>query len=144
MKRMSNTHWARSAAVAAALAGTATGIAVGAEGSSAQTTTHRITVTTHQLQDRIVNGVDITTSRDLHNGVILGYDVTSCRVNPKTHLAVCDVAMAQPGGILYAHAKINVDTGRGSGTVTGGTRHFHGATGSVTIAMPHITIRWSN
>ena len=143
MKRMSNTGWARSAAVVAALAGTATSIALGAEGSSAQAATHRITVTSHQIQHRIVNGVDVATDRDLHNGAVVGYDVTSCRVNPQTHLAACDVALALAGGILYAHAKINVVTGRGTGTVTGGTRRFHDATGSVTVAMPHITIRWS-
>jgi hypothetical protein len=144
MKRMSNTAWARSAAVVAALAGTATGVAMGAEGSSAQTATHRITVTNRQIQDRIIDGIDVATDRDTHNGVVVGYDVTSCRVSPRTHLAVCDVALAMRGGILYAHSKINVETGRGSGTVTGGTRGYRGATGSVTVAMSHITIQWSN
>jgi len=144
MTRKSNTAWVRSVAAVAALAATATGISLGADGSSAQTATHRITLTTHQLQDHVINGVDVATDRDVHNGAVAGYDVTSCRVNPQTHLAACDVALALAGGILYAHAKINVVTGRGTGTVTGGTRRFHDATGSVTVAMPHITIHWSN
>jgi hypothetical protein len=46
--------------------------------------------------------------------------------------------------LLYAHVHVNVLNGIGGGTVTGGTRHFAGATGSVAASGGTITIHWTN
>jgi hypothetical protein len=70
--------------------------------------------------------------------------VTSCRINTTTHTANCSVALARSNGILLAHVSTNLNNGRGKGTVLGGTRAFHGATGTVTLALPHVTIVWNN
>ena len=144
MERISRSRWAGSVALGVGVAGACAGIALSADGAAAQTTSHRMRMTTRQIQDRLINGVDVATDKDLHDGVVTGYDVTSCRVSPQNHLAVCDVAIARAGGLLYVHTKVDVNTGRGTGAVTGGTRHFRDASGSVSIALPHIVITWSN
>lgn len=111
-------------------------VAVGTGGvsaASASSPSHTLHLTTTQLKDVIVGGTDIATDQDTQNGATTGYDVTSCLVNPQTHLAVCDVALARQKGLLYGHATINVTNGKGSGVVTGGTRAFKGACGTVTV-----------
>jgi hypothetical protein len=142
-----NKHTQRLVALAAGAAALGGGTAitlVGAGTASAQAPVHTFTVVTHQLQDKIVNGVDVATDKDLQHGSATGYDVTSCRVDIATHIARCDVALARAGGLLFGHAHLNVDTGHGGGTITGGTRRFQGATGSIAVAAPRVTVTWSN
>jgi hypothetical protein len=128
---------------AAALATAAVG--VGLDGSaSAHAVTHTMTFRTSQIQDRQVGDIDVATDKNTQNGTVIGYDVTSCRVNVSTHIARCDVAIARAGGLLYARAHVNVVTGQGGGTVTGGTRRFAGASGTLTAANNRITIHWTN
>lgn len=131
------------AAGIAALGGTAIVLAE-AGAASAAPPTHTFTVSTRQLQDKIVNGVDIATDKDAQRGSVTGYDVTACRVDVASHIARCDVALARAGGLLFGHARINVVTGHGAGAVTGGTRHYQGASGVITIASPRVTVTWSN
>lgn len=141
-----NTNTQRLVALGAgavALAG-GTAIAFAAGAASAAAPTHTLTLVTHQLQDTMVKGVDVATDKDLQHGAVTGYDVTSCRVDIVSHIARCDVAIARSGGVLIGRAHVNVETGIGGGTVTGGTRQFHGATGTITIASPRVTIAWSN
>jgi hypothetical protein len=129
----------------AVAAGATTAVALaGTDAAAAHTTRHTMHLTTRQLQDRIVRGVDIAADKDLQHGRPTGYDVTSCRINLKTHIAHCDVALARTTGLLFGRVSINVNSGRGRGTVLGGTRGFHGATGTITAAMPRVTIVWSN
>ena len=134
--------------VGAAATLAATAVALSAQGpAGAQAPTHTLTFTSVQLQDRIVHDVDVATDKDLQHGTVTGYDVTSCRVNVTTHIARCDVAIARAAGLLYAHAAINLNSGDGSGVVTGGTRRFAGATGTVTVSSgpnPRVTINWTN
>ena len=112
--------------------------------ASAHTTRHTLTISSRQLQDRIVRGVDVATDKDVQHGTVTGYDVTSCRVNTRTHTTRCDVAVARSGGVMLGRASVNLNTGRGSGTVLGGTRAFHGATGTISVALPRVTIIWNN
>jgi len=128
---------------AAALAG-GTAIAFAAGTTPAAAPTHTFTIVNHQLQDAIVHGVDIAADKDLQQGSVTGYDVTACRVDITTHIARCDVALARTGGVLIGRAHVNVDTGLGSGTVTGGTRQFQGATGTFAIHDARVTVTWSN
>lgn len=116
--------------------------------ASARPRTHTLHLITTQLHDVLVNGADIATDEDTQGGAVRGYDVTSCLVSPRTHLASCDVALARAGGLIYGHATVNVLTGKGSGRVTGGARRFAGVRGRITVApgaVPNtskITIRY--
>jgi ABC-type phosphate transport system substrate-binding protein len=127
---------------------TAAGGAVGITQASATTSTHTLRLTTQQIEDVNSNTADVAADKDQQQGNTTGYDVTSCRIDFSTHIANCDVAVARAVGLIYAHVKVNVDTGKGSGTVIGGTRHFHGATGTVTAApgssqgTTQVTIRY--
>jgi len=135
----------KASTLVAVVAGATTAIAlVGSDAASAHATQHTMHLTTRQLQDRIVNDIDVATDKDMQHGAVTGYDVTSCRVNTRTHVATCDIAVARSNGLLFAHVSTNVDNGRGKGTVLGGTRAFHGATGTVTVALPHVTIVWNS
>ena len=128
---------------AAALASAALG--VGLDGpAAAHAAIHTMTFRTPQIQDRQINDTDVATDKNVHNGTVVGYDVTSCRVDVTTHIARCDVALARAAGLMYARAHVNVVTGQGGGTVTGGTRHFDGASGTVTVAGGVVTIHWTN
>lgn len=132
------------AAGAAALGGGTATALLGAGAASAQAPTHTFTLVNRQLQDTMVNGVDVATDKDLQHGSVTGYDVTSCKVNIVSHAARCDVALARAGGLLIGHARVNLDTGAGTGAITGGTRQFQGASGTMTIAGARVTITWSN
>ena len=112
--------------------------------ASAHATRHTLTMTSKQLQDRIVGGVDVATDKDIQHGAVTGYDVTSCRIDTRTHLAHCDVAVARSNGVLLGRVSVHLNTGRGNGTVLGGTRAFHGATGTISVALPRVTIVWNN
>lgn len=128
---------------AAALATAAVGL--GLDGSaSAHAAVHTMTFRTPQIQDRHVGDTDVATDKNVHAGKVVGYDVTSCKVNVQTHIARCDVALARAAGLMYARAHVNVETGHGAGTVTGGTRHFTGASGTVSVDGGRVTIHWTN
>lgn len=128
---------------AAALATASVGLAL--DGSaSAHAAVHTMTFRTPQIQDRHFGDADVATDKNVQAGKVVGYDVTSCKVNVQTHIARCDVALARVAGLMYARVHINVMTGHGAGTVTGGTRHFAGASGTVAADGGRVTIRWSN
>jgi hypothetical protein len=120
--------------------------ALGASGASAGSASHTLKMSSLQIKDVMVNGVDVAADRDVQGGKTTGFDATSCLINPKTFTATCDVALARADGMLYGHAVINVQTGKGSGTVTGGTRAYKGSTGTISVApgpnpnSPQITI----
>jgi len=110
------------------------GISVaGAATGSASATSHTMRFVGTQIKDVQLGYVDVATDNNTSKGKTTGYDVTSCVIDIHTHVAACKVAIARAKGILYGHAKVNVDTGEGSGTVTGGSGGFHGATGTMTI-----------
>lgn len=128
---------------AAALATAAAGLAVDGP-ASAHAVTHTMTFRTPQIQDKQIGDIDVATDKNVHAGKVVGYDVTSCLVNVTTHIARCDVALTRAAGLMYAHVHVNVLNGVGAGTVTGGTRHFAGATGTVSASGGTITIHWTN
>lgn len=134
MARTSISPAKRLGAGAIAAAGAVTAATVGAGAASASTGTHTLRMTASQIKDVVINNVDIATDRDVQNGKTTGYDVTSCVMNFQTHTATCDVAVARRAGLLYGHITVNVSTGKGSGKVTGGTRGFKGATGTISSA----------
>jgi hypothetical protein len=60
-----------------------------------------------------------------------------------------DVALSLKGGLLYGHLKFNVNTGKITGSVTGGTGTYKGAKGTVSAMSTNqagtktsVTIKW--
>jgi hypothetical protein len=121
------------AGAAAVVAGAGIGVA-GATTGNVSATAHTMRFVGSQLKDTISHNVDVATDQNAWKGKTTGYDVTSCVIDIQTHVAACKVAVARAQGILLARAKVNVDTGKGSGTVTGGTGGFRGATGTIAIS----------
>lgn len=117
-----------------AVTATVAGVGVAAAASAPATTTHTMRFESSQIKDVIVNEKDVATDKNTQNGKTVGYDVTTCNINITTHVATCVIALARAGGLMYGRAKINLDTGKGTGTVTGGTGSFHGATGTMTAS----------
>lgn len=131
--------------VAAGAAIAITAIGLGVDGpASARVASHTMTFKTHQIADKTIGSSDVATDRNSRAGGVVGYDVTSCKIDINTSVAHCDVALARAAGLMYARAHINVDTGRGSGVVTGGTRRFAGATGTLAVAADRVTIHWTS
>jgi hypothetical protein len=136
----------------AAVLGTAAVVAgaAGVSAAPAAPTTHTLRLTTAQIKDVIVKGVDVATDSDMQKGKTTGYDVTSCVIDSNTHKASCTVAVARSKGLIVGRAVVNVLTGKGSGKVTGGTRSFKGARGTITVApgssanTSKITLRYHN
>lgn len=125
---------ARKLAVTAAAAAIATGGALAAvEAAAATATTHTMKFTAVTLKSSQAGNSFVQAEKDVQNGKIAGYDTVSCAFNTKTHKAACDAAVARANGLIYVHVVIG-QTGRGTGTVTGGTRAYKGATGTVTTA----------
>jgi hypothetical protein len=130
-------------AAGAALATTAVGL--GLDGTaSARAANHTMTFKTHQITDKNIGSSDVATDKNFRARTLVGYDVTSCKINVTTSVAHCSVALARAAGLMYARAHVDVHTGQGSGVVTGGTRRFAGATGTVTVAGDTVTIHWAN
>lgn len=75
---------------------------------------------------------NISADKDKHNGVLIGTDVLSCVASSTGTSARCAVAAAFTGGILYGKFTIQFSDGSLTGKVTGGTRTFAGATGTIT------------
>jgi hypothetical protein len=120
---------------------TAAGIGLALDGSaSAHAVTHTMTFKTPQIADKQIGDTDVAADKNVQRGSVVGFDVTSCRINVHTHIGRCDVALARAAGLMYAHVHVNVVNGQGGGTVTGGTRGFAGASGTVAVAGGQVTI----
>src|SRR3954447_5355987 len=74
----------------------------------------------------------VSGDKDKHNGKVIGFDNLSCVAAKTQKTAKCNVAASFKGGILYGTFTLQFSDGSLSGHVTGGTRHFHGATGTIT------------
>ena len=117
------------ASTACVVAGVATTAA-----AAPATTTHTLHLTTKQLQDVMAGHTDVAADKDMQRGETTGYDATSCRIDLQTHVASCLIAVARRNGMLFGHAHINLDTGKGTGKITGGLGGLKGATGTISAA----------
>jgi hypothetical protein len=126
----------------AAIAGAAASVAavvglVGVGGASAASgSTHAATktlkfvaVTTNQSTPTKA-GNFYAADVDVAMGSIIAQDVVSCHLTSSTR-ASCDAALADTHGILDASFVLNLTTGTVTGRVTGGTRMYAGAVGTV-------------
>ncbi len=88
----------------------------------------------------------VVADQDVAGGGVIGHDVLSCTVVAGG--SACDVAFAQPGGLLYARFALRDADGTLSGSVTGGTGRFCHAHGRLTgtALSPtdvHITLHYT-
>jgi hypothetical protein len=74
----------------------------------------------------------VSADKDKHNGEVIGFDTLSCVAATTGQSAKCNVAASFKRGIIYGTFTIQFSDGSLSGHVTGGTRHFQGATGTIT------------
>ena len=117
-------------AAAAVAAGTAAAVV---DAAAASTATHTSRFTAVVLKSTQVRSTFMQAEKDMQRGKVIGYDAVSCAFNVSTHKASCDGSFARPNGLLYVHATVD-QTGHGSGRVTGGTRAYKGASGTIKLA----------
>lgn len=140
-------------ATAALLAGGGLVLALAASGtasSAQQTTTHRLSFTSHTLQSRQVRNELVETDKAVKAGRTIGYTANSCTFDFQKGLAHCTVAFARPAGQLRSRVTVDAQTGKVSGRIVGGSGAYRGATGTVTGGpgssqdSVRITMTWSN
>jgi hypothetical protein len=132
----------------AAAAVTAAGTAAVVDAAAASTTSHTIRLTAVALKTTQIKNSFTQAEKDVQRGKVTGYDSVSCVIDNTIHKAVCDGSFARATGMLYVHATVG-QAGHGAGKVTGGTRAYKGATGTITLApgttqnRTKITITWT-
>jgi hypothetical protein len=72
----------------------------------------------------------VLAERDVTGHKVIGHDVLYCR-STRTH-SNCQIALAQQGGLIYAHFLLRDSDHSIRGTITGGTGHYRGARGTIT------------
>ncbi|HVU73978.1 MAG TPA: hypothetical protein VHE83_13515 [Mycobacteriales bacterium] len=125
-----NSLLARGAVVALVAGGAIVG-SVELGSAAPVSATHTLRFTTVQIADHMSGYYDIAANKDLQNGKVVGYDVTDCFINVNTHVANCVINVARPEGTIRGTATLNLDSGVGTGVITGGTRDYRGVTGTV-------------
>ena len=125
-----NSRIARGAVVALVAGGAVTGmVELGSAAPAAGT--HTLRFTTVQIGDHISGSYDVAANKEVQNGKVAGYDVTDCFLNLHSHVANCAITLARPEGMMRGTATLNLDSGTGTGVITGGTRAYRGVTGTI-------------
>ena len=116
------------AGAAAAVGAGAFALPALASGTSA---THTLHFTAVSLKDANFSKNQFgQAEKDVRNGKIIGFDVVYGRFHPATNSARGRVAVSTRGGLLYGKLKFS-NGPITTGTVTGGTGRFAGATGTI-------------
>ena len=89
------------------------------------------------------------TDKDRAHGEFAGFDVISGKFNIRLRTVAIDFALARRGGLMYGHVS-GTAAGVYTGTVTGGSGRFKGATGTVTghdapqnNKKTFLTVKWT-
>ena len=125
MKR--NLVVASTVGIAASLATTL--VAAGPSLASSNTKTLKfvsVEIASHGIDSTHFVGAD----KVKQNGNVVGFDSTSCVATSNAQTFKCNVGAAFKGGEIYGTFTDNAK-GDLTGTVTGGTRQFAGATGTI-------------
>ncbi|MGN6473262.1 MAG: hypothetical protein ACTHK4_06400 [Mycobacteriales bacterium] len=130
MSALTTSRIVRGAAVAVMASGAVAG-AVSFSAAAPAATTHTLKFTTTEIADHIIGFHDLAANVEKHNGKIVGYDTTDCKMNVQTKTAHCEVDLARAQGTMRGWISLDLNTGSGTGVVTGGTRAFHGVSGSI-------------
>ena len=124
-----NSKLIAATAVGVVAAATTTLVAAGPSFATGNTKTLKfvsVEILSHGFDSTHLIGAD----KVKQNGNLVGTDAVSCVATSTGKAFRCTVAAAFRGGLIYARFTEKSD-GSLSGTVTGGTRHFAGATGTV-------------
>ena len=82
------------------------------------------------FQHNYSNGHSVEADKEVRAGSVIGTDSLSCLPSSST-TATCDVAASYKGGQIFGNFTLTVKTGALSGKVTGGTRQYKGAVGTI-------------
>ena len=103
------------------------------QSASAAGATKTITFTSVQTASHSIDKTHfVGTDKVKINGSLVGFDTTSCVQTSTGKSAKCDVAASFKGGILDGSFTLQYSDGSLAGKVTGGTRSYTGATGTIT------------
>ena len=130
MSTLTNSRIVRGAVVATVAGGAVAG-AISFGFAAPAATSHTLKFTSSTIADHISGFYDIAANVEKHNGKVVGYDTTDCHMNIQTKTARCVVDIARSEGTMRGTINLNLTTGVGTGKVTGGTRAYKGATGSI-------------
>ncbi|HVV75096.1 MAG TPA: hypothetical protein VHC43_03595 [Mycobacteriales bacterium] len=130
MSALTTSRIARGAVVAVIAGGTVAG-AVSLSAAAPAATSHTLTFNASQVADHIIGFQDIAADVDKQNGKVVGYDTTDCHMNTQTKTAHCEVTLARANGTMRGWIHLDLNSGLATGTVTGGTRAYHGVTGTI-------------
>ena len=106
-------------------------LAVGHGNAAPASHRHTLSMITEQIADHQSGYYDIAADKDLENGKVVGFDTTSCFINITTHVATCAIDVSRADGTFHGTATLDLDSGTGTGTISGGTPAFRGATGTI-------------
>src|ERR1700730_18401589 len=123
----------RAMTIASLLAVAALGTGLAVEPAFSEPTSHTLTFVSRDLasQQTPPNHL-VQASTNQASGETVGFAASTCTDHFSTGILTCDIATAGVPGMLYALVSINTNNGKVTGKVTGGTRAYKGATGTVT------------
>jgi len=105
-------------------------VVAGVGTASASPATHTVHLTAVRLQLHQAGHTFAFAEKDLIHGRVVGYDSVNCHYVASANVSHCDIAFARIKGLTYVH--IDVDgSGHGTGRITGGTRKYRHASGTV-------------
>jgi hypothetical protein len=113
------------------MAGGAVAGAVSLSAAAPATAAHTLKFTTVQIADHQFGYYDVAANKETRGGKVVGFDTTDCLIDIDAHVAKCTIAASRADGTFRGKVTLNLESGVGSGTVTGGTRAFGGATGTI-------------
>jgi hypothetical protein len=118
------------AAAAALVAGAVAGATTTSASGAPQTRTVRFVAVetgSHRFPPTSFAGSDV----ERHKGKVIGYDSFTGKFNLQTHVAHLRVAISWRGGQIFLRGR-QTEAGVFTGTITGGTGKYQGASGTVT------------
>lgn len=130
MSAFTTARIASTAAVAVMAGGAVVGaVSLGVAAPAA--TQHTLKFTSRNIADHVSGYYDIAANVDKQHGKVVGYDTTDCHMLVQTKTAHCAVTLARAEGTMRGVITLDLNTGSATGKVTGGTRAYRGATGTI-------------
>ena len=124
-------------------------LTVGMGTASASSRVHTQTFQAQASTAPLMTSADtfVIAETDVADSKTIGRDVLDCKLTKSG--STCDVAFAQAHGLIYAHLRLRDGATTFTGTVTGGTRRYRDAHGTLTgttlsQTAVQVTLRYSD